>query len=225
MNRLIFNSLILIIVIGLVSFVNIQENINYQQQDNSKKFLAQFTNINPKNLHIYSPKETDPQGIINENKFEGEKIDSIFYKYFSSQLWFPDSKQIDVNIFGCYKFQFSDSLIGLIVRRRSQYSESAIDICLWNINSQKIESEFELADSYGDGGWFFIKDAWLTDLNNDGLLDIVIRKKESFMDTECDTCKDTKTDSVAVYIAHKNYFKQTHVSIDTEKYQLFNWKQ
>lgn len=207
--------------LGLFSCTNNSTSIN-NIKDNSDKFLNEFSNITPDNLHIYSPYDSTIEG----KKFNGKKIDSIFYKYFSSQGWFINTlPEMQAHIFACFKFQYSDSVIGLIIRRESQYSETAIDLCWWSTNSKKIVYEFELADSFGDGMWYFVKDAWLTNLNKDGLLDIITREKDWSRDDESDTDGPVITDSVKVYIVQQNCYKQVKISIDTPNYKIFHWEE
>ena len=95
---------------------------------------------------------------------------------------------------------------------------------MWNTGTKKIEYEFELADAFGDGEWYFVKDAWLTDLNKDGKLDIITREKDWTGDDESTTSKAQITDSIKVYIALQTYFEQKQIAIDTKKYNLTNWK-
>jgi hypothetical protein len=221
MNKLLIASLSILLFLSLTSWVHPDKTICSLQQVGSANFLAKFCDTNAENLHIYSPFEGS-----NGKRFEGKKIDSTFYKYFSKQSWFWYSTEKKAQIFGCFKFRISSSITGLLVRIESQYSETAIDLCLWDNNSKEIKYSFELADKFGDGGWYFVKDAWLTDLNKDGLLDIIIRKKDNSNENENiqNAPINFKTsDSIKVYISHGSFYKRSKTPIDTARYNILNW--
>jgi hypothetical protein len=184
--------------------------------DSLNNLLSLFPTITAANLHIYSPFDS-----TSGNKFAGKAIDSTFYRYFSSQPWL-DSTDKDSKIFACFQFNISNTRTGLIIRRRSQYSETAIDLCLWDNHSKKIINEMEVSDNFGDGQWYFVKDAWLVDINKDGLLDIVTRQKDWDGD---DTTKPEgiTTDSLKIYIAKGDNFNKALYPVDTTIFKILNW--
>src|SRR5687768_12330109 len=142
----------------------IESNKNGNQAD---RFLQLFPTITFQNLHIYSPFDK-PDG----DKFKGTKIDTTYHEYFSKDEWLYNAIQTGSEVFSCYKFALNDSITGLIVRIPSQYQESRIALCLWDNRNQAIWKQIVLADAFGDGMWYFVQDAWMTDVNNDGSFDI-----------------------------------------------------
>jgi len=188
------------------------------QQDNSAKFLSLFPTIPPLHLHVYSP--APYYDSVRGKEFMGKKLDSTFYGYFSSQSWSPQSNHY---IYACYKFPLSNNRIGLIVRCPSQYDESAIDLCIWDNSLKKIINSFELADSFGDGGWEFVKDAWLEDINKTGELNIITRKQDNWIEENDSPSKKSTTDSLKIYLIKNDYYIPTIVTVDTNKFKLHDW--
>ena len=185
-------------------------------------------------MHIYSISEK-----ADGAKFDGRKLNTAFYKYFYFDNFLKSNLTDKTgSIFCCYKFKLTQNLTGLIIRRRSQYSESAVDLCIWDNGLEKVIQRIELADGFGDGDWFFVKDAWLKDLNSDGQIDIVTRKMEhwedDFSNNEDNNLRDSAnvindsiekfTDSVKVFVLKKGNFKLSKISIKKDNFRLFDWE-
>jgi hypothetical protein len=140
--------------------------------DDSDKFLSLFSELKTSDIHVYTPFKG-----VSGNLFEGREIDTIYYKYFSfEEYYIPQDK--DSKLYSCYKLKLNDNKTGLIVRSPSQYSETAVNLLIWDNQSKSILYKQQLADSFGDEGWFFVQDAWLTDLNKDNYIDIVTRNMD-----------------------------------------------
>ncbi|MFZ4414567.1 MAG: hypothetical protein ACOYOV_15900, partial [Bacteroidales bacterium] len=88
----------------------------------------------------------------------------------------------------------------------------------------RIESKETLSDGFGDEGWCFVQDAWITDLNKDGQLDILKRKKDHDADLD-DSTKFSNTDSIFVFLAKDNKFQKSTLQIDKSKFQLKHWSE
>jgi hypothetical protein len=110
-----------------------------------------------------------------------------------------------------------------VVRTPSKYDETAIDLFVWDNATKRIESKETLSDSFGDEGCFFVQDAWITDLNKDGKLDIVKRKKDHSVDLDNSTTV-SNTDSIAVFLLKDNKFQKSTLQIDKNKFQLQHWQ-
>jgi hypothetical protein len=183
-------------------------------------FLALFPEITGDTIHIYSPPEDG-----GASKFTGKRIVPAFYKFFL----FDDNligklDSVYINIFSCYQVRLSEVYRGLIVRVPATYSETAIDLFLWDNRAKKIVGKFPLADGTGDAGWNFVKDAWLTDINEDNKLDILTRRKDRWQkDMDGMNGIERNTDSVHAYLMEVDNFKRTIVAIDTATFQLFDW--
>lgn len=190
--------------------------------DSSVLFLRLFPEIDTTDLHIFTPLFNKLKG---SSKFMGKRIDPHFYKYlnFDSRL---DPAMIDTSerFYSCYQFKLTDKKTGLLIRRPSQYYESAIDLYTWDNSLKKVISVTNLTDAFGDEGWHFVQDAWIKDLNNDQKMDIVIRRKDYNLDLD-DTTKVTRSDSVFVLIGNGTGFKKKSIKVDTSKFQLLYWSE
>ena len=192
-----------------------------QDVDSSELFLKLFTKIDGNNLHVYTPTYDLDHG----NKFNGRKIDFSFYKFLKFKTLSP--KQIDTSFhnYACYKFKLTDNKTGLIIRTPSKYSDTAIDLYTWDNQTKKITNIINLADGYGEEGWHFAQDAWLQDLNQDKLLDLVTFRKDYNPNWEYPEKKPVKiTDSLFVYMGKTNgEFVKTLIKVDTNSYKLFDF--
>jgi hypothetical protein len=187
----------------------------------AKSFLNLFQEITFDNLHLYSPSDT-----VDGKKFVGNKIDSTFYKFFSYDAFLLSNLNNGAEIFACYKFKFSDTETGLIIRTRSQYSETAIKLCVWQNQDILITNGIELADAFGDGEWYFQKDGWLTDLNSDKQFDIVNRKMDFWIDdVDSGVGQFHTTDSVMTFLANGTKFDKSKIAIDTSRFKMFKMGQ
>ena len=187
--------------------------------DSSNLLLDQFVEINPDNLHIYSPCDT-----INGQKFKGSEISRCFYHFlkFDNNIAFFNQILYD-SIYGCYKFKFAKNKTGLILRTPSQYDVTAIDLYVWDDSAKKVINVINLADAFGDGDWYFVQDAWLADINKDNNIDIITRKRD-YTGSD-DTTKVTTTDSLFVMLGDGSNFKKSLVKVDTIQYKILNWTQ
>jgi hypothetical protein len=191
----------------------------------SATFLELFQEMSFDTLHVYSPCDK-PDG----RKFEGKIMDSTFYEFFEFDAWQLSNLQWQ-NFYTCYKFEMSDSLTGLIVRRPSQYGETAIDLNIWNNRTEKIIETVNLSDAFGDGMWFFVKDAWIVDFNGDKKLDIVTRRKSWSQDNVPPALRENPQgfgeehihDTTIVYVADQGSFQITDFEIDTAQFRLLDW--
>ena len=186
--------------------------------DSIALFIGLFPEISADDLHIYTPSDT-----LTTDKFQGKKIPNSFYKY----LKFDDN--IDPvltdtlnHFFSCFQVKITDDKIGLIIRRPSQYSETAIDLYTWDNLQKKIVDVTNLTDALGDEGWYFIQDAWLKDLDGDRKLDIITRRKDIDRDLD-DTTKIERKDSISVFLNNGITFKKTNFKLDTSKFQVKYW--
>lgn len=203
--------------------------------DSAEIFLALFSDMNSKDMHVYTPCDT-----TNGKMFDGKQIDSSFYHFFSFNKLFKKimnniiesnrTSQAEYhnnhyNIFSCFKFPISEENTGLLVRWPSQYSETAIYLFVWDNKNKRIIEQKELADAFGDEGWYFVQDAWIKDLNKDDHLDIITRIKDYDLDLDDTTKVATVTDSLFVYLAKEQTFLKTKFPVDTNLYKILDWKE
>jgi len=189
-----------------------------QAIDSGALFIDLFPEINADDLHIYSPGDTS-----TADRFQGKQIATSFYKYlkFKNNVA-PFSADTLYHFYSCFQFKMADKKIGLIIRRPSQYSETAIDLYTWDNSQKKVVDITKLTDAFGDEGWYFVQDAWLKDLNSDKTLDIITRRKDFDQDLE-DSTKISRKDSVLVFLNNGTTFKKTNFKVDTSKLQLEYW--
>ncbi len=216
-----------LIIISGFAFSNLSLDTRNQYSsgiDSVSVFLDSFERISFDTLHVYTPCKK-PDG----KKFAGRIMDSAFHNWFELSKYQLSNLRWQ-NMFSCYKFELNDSLTALIVRRPSQYSETAITLNLWDNKKEKIVSTTEIADSYGDGMWYFVKDAWLLDINGDLQLDIVTRTMH-WTEEDIDPTPDNPlgrgevfiSDTVIVFIGNKESFELSNLKIDTAQFRLLNW--
>lgn len=188
--------------------------------DSSVVLLSQFAEIDPVDLHVYSPFES-----VAGKKFEGRKIGSGFYRFllFDRNLDRVASDTFE-HLYACYKFTMEENKTGLIIRRPSQYDASALDLYIWDNATRKIVSVENLTDAFGDEGWHFVQDAWITRINKDKYFDIVTRRKDFDRDID-DTTKISRLDSLFVLLSDGQRFKRTLVPVDTNRFQLLDWSE
>lgn len=187
---------------------------------NDNNFLAMFPRTSGDTIHIYSPNDK-----TGGDKFSGKPIPREFYKYFPLNEYFKHQlKDEYVNIFSIANVTLSDNLSGLIVRVPATYSETALELFVWDNRTKRIIDNINLADETGDAGWYFVQDAWITDLNNDRQSDVLIRRKDHW-DKDMDGMdgKERNLDSVKVFIGEDGKFRKARLAIDTTRFQLFNW--
>jgi hypothetical protein len=175
--RIILHFLIVSIITGVFGCSNPTKNkpVNSVITDSINdigghdEFLSLFADTSFKVLHVYtlSPK-------LNGEKFKGILIDSSFYPIFGKNIEdfvFRDSDNKPIinyyrgNLYACYKFKLSDKYTGLIIREPNQYCELAIELWIFDNDSNKLFRSVELADSYGDDNVFFNKDGWIQMVN------------------------------------------------------------
>jgi hypothetical protein len=209
-------------VIFILTFVlGTHSTYSQEKKNNNSEFLNLFPFISADNLHLYSPCDK-----MDGKKYEGKKIQSVFYDFFSFDQFLRSNLDHGANIFSCYKFKLSDVLTGLIVRTRSQYSETSIDLCIWDNQENKIIKRIGLADSFGDGLWYFVKDAWLVDINKDGKLDIVNRQMDYWEDETPTTNsnKEHRSDSLKIFLATGRDYKLTKLyTVEKMKFKILDW--
>lgn len=193
-----------------------KEKYSHAKEDS---FLALFPEIDPTDLHVYSP-SYDPD--IDDGKYQGKKIDTAFYSFLIHGEENPFEIDTFYHYYACYQFKLAEGKTGLLIRCPSQYSETAIRLYIWNDQYTKVSSSITLADAFGDEGWHFVQDAWIEDLNQDKKLDIVYRKKDYDMDL--DNPKSTfQSDTTFVYLGEEQTFKQSDFKVNRNKYPLKYW--
>jgi hypothetical protein len=200
--------------------------------DNSDEFLKLFTEIKGDTIHVFYQEFTDP----SNDKFKGRQMDPKFYNFiYDYDSLFENEIKEDYHFFTCFKIRLSSNETGLLIRMPSQYSESAIDLFIWDNQKRKIVNSSQLSDGFGDEGWHFVREGWLVDVNKDGLPDIITREKDIDYGMEDDSTQQIThaevfpsnipdKDSFSVLISKGYDFKLSNYPIDTSKFQIKNWQ-
>ena len=199
--------------------------------DNSTEFLGLFKTINPIGLHIYPP-TWDSLGSINKTPFKGVHINVAKFPCIQNEeilINVEGYKKGIYNIYAICKFEINNTYLGLILRQYSQYDESLVELLLWNKKERMIETGIELADSFGDAGWYFDLESWITKFEYNKELEIVSRRKDFIPkddDYSSDEYKnDITTDTLKISrLINSKFITKLENQKDTIKYILKNWK-
>lgn len=183
----------------LTSFSSHQNN--FEPSERIKNFLALFDSINASTFKINYFDE-DPEGEAN-TPFKGKKIDSSFYRLIESRLTMEDM-EIGQNYFACYKFPLTDTTIGLILRTPSLYIESSVRIYILDLKSERMISNLELANAFGDGGAQIKKES-LISISKGGIT-IKVKTKNIDCDIESKIERCHSVDSIFNIKIIKNNF-------------------
>jgi hypothetical protein len=188
-------------------------------KDNSVEFLALFNDINPSGLHIYPLNNK-----VDGQKFKGKPIDVKKYNQVNNEKIFTNinaAREGNSNIYAICKFEINDKLLGLLIRQWSQYEESSIELVLWDKDTKCIINSLPLADSFGDEGWYFDKESWITDFKN-GQLTFLTRKKD-YIPSEnggdsivTDSVKTSKLNGI-------KFNTRIERNVNLTNFELLNW--
>jgi len=193
--------------------------------DKATEFLDLFKTVNPNGLHIYPP-TWDKKGNLNKTPFEGTPINVDKFSYVNDEEIFinlPAYKEGLSHIYAIGKFEINSEYCGLIIRQYSQYDESLVQLLLWDKKQNKILKGIDLADSFGDEGWFFDTESWISEYKTNSTLKIVTRRKDSEFDE--DFKNRTFTDSLKTNVFTDGKFVETQNDLsDTVNFKLKEWK-
>ena len=190
------------------------------EKGRSNSFLALFTEITVDTFHVYSV-----PSFYEDPKFRGKQIGKEFNYLFAFDIELTysliEKGGID-SFYACYRFNLDSNNTGLLIRIPSQYATTAVDLFIWDNKKNRIKYRESLSDGFGDEGWYFVQDAWISDFNRNGLFDILKRRKDHEVDID-DTTKVSSSDSISVFLASGNKFSKHSLRIDTSKFQLKHW--
>ena len=185
-----------------------------------KTFLDHFEPIDWTNLHVFSP-----DGTSEDPLFKGRPIDSTFYHHFEINTYIKQFFTGYYHIHASYKIGLDKSHIGLIVRQMSQYNESSITLYVYDRQRSVITSYVELADSFGDGPWFFDENGWLIDLDGNGYPDLIKKKNEWWEEDNEDTNETTSHSShtFTTFEFSDGTFIESELEIDEDRFKVKGW--
>lgn len=202
-------------------------------QSSFSDFKRFFQEVKFDYLHVYSEWNNNdaeyPKGSLHP--FKGNKIDSSYYSLFHAQILNINSKYLLNDVptgdyyAAIYRFFISQTQQAFIVRGHSEsMREQPIYCLIFDIVENKCIQAIQLADFFGYESAFGNKEAWLLDLNEDGVLDILTR---SWMETTTllanDDVKIKETDSLRAFVWNKNKFiikEVNSISFLRQKFKL-----
>jgi hypothetical protein len=196
------------------------------QRDSKKEieFLSKFKKISPNGLHIYWSFDGEEQN--SEHPFKGKPLDlrnfweQLDKKYFINK---DTTQSFRSSIYALGQFDLDSLRIALLTRQWSQYSESSIELMIWNKSCGCITSALQLADTFGDEGWYFDKESWIKEFDFGKNLQIISRQKD-FYPEDIMSEKGTISDSVwANYLSGNNFTSSQLVDVPKSELRLKNW--
>ncbi len=201
-----------------------------EMDSNATEFLSLFKTIDPTGLHIYSS-ISDEDGNLIDGQFEGVPIDVKKFAQVNDETIFVNltaCKQGYSNIYAIAKFEINTRFLGLLVRQQSQYDETLVQLLLMDKRTGKVEKGIDMADSFGDAGWFFSLESWIVNFKFDTTLEIVSRRKDlipkaNFVDYN--DMDSITTDTLKISrLVNSVFITQPRNQSDTIKFKLKNWR-
>jgi hypothetical protein len=148
-----FVLLLLILSCGQTKQEKQQETKTVKKESKYKSLLSKYKEKSFDTLRVYSPEELT-------GEYKGVQLDSsdaVLFPENIAQQHFSDTP----GLFAVYKFTIDSNRLGLITRTPSEYVPSSIKLFFFDRAKDTITSYMELAESWGDAGDVWIKDAWI----------------------------------------------------------------
>lgn len=115
-------------------------------------------------MHLFSV--LDPSG---DYPYQGKAVAESAFTHFSDDL----KEKAKSGLFACYKIQEGY----YIMRAAGKYAPTDLILCQFNENTEKLEQTQLLSYLWCDEGVCNQQDAWLTDLDTDNDLEMLIRER------------------------------------------------
>lgn len=126
-----------------------------------------FEEVNVVKMHLFGTKEADPK--LETYPYAGKPIGEAELKFLSEDM---HPNEIG-SVYACYRTENNGFYI---LRVPGKYASSDLVLAKWDANSSKLVKIMDLAMLQCDEGLCHQQDAWLTDLDDDRSLELVIRK-------------------------------------------------
>lgn len=116
--------------------------------------------------------------------YPGVRLDSTGFRFFGEA--YPTASTIDNGdgLSVVFRVPMNAGRVGYVLRVPSQYDASAADLWVFDEDSARWEAPLPLADEFGDGCWYFRREAWIVDIDGDGIRDVVRRERSSWIDED-----------------------------------------
>lgn len=154
-----------------------QENNPAQQQDSpapgaseqpaasiNGEFKDLFEEVNVVKMHLFAAHEPEPNP--DNYPYVGKPVPSALAQYL------PDGLQVEKGVFACYRTENSGHYI---LRVPDQAGTSDLVLCRWDPKAGKLAKVADLAFLRCTNGNCQQQDAWLADLDDNRLLELIVR--------------------------------------------------
>jgi len=152
--RNLFCFILLVGILGCGGAQQEPQNANpVQPESKYRRLLSKYKDKTFDTLRVYSPEDLD-------GAYKGVQLDSldaILFPADIARLHFGDPP----GLFAVYKFTIDQNRLGLITRTPSDFVPSSIKLFFFDKAKDSITHYIELAESWGDAGDVWIKDAWI----------------------------------------------------------------
>ncbi|MBI1227704.1 MAG: hypothetical protein GC192_20895 [Bacteroidetes bacterium] len=129
-------------------------------------FRNMFEEVNVVKMHLFGTNMADPKQ--DEYPYTGKPIAEAYLKYLGEGL---QPNEIG-SVYACYRTEIYNFYI---LRVPGKYASSDLVLAKWNNATSKLEKIRDLASLHCDEGICHQQDAWLTDLDDDRVLDLITR--------------------------------------------------
>jgi hypothetical protein len=131
-------------------------------------FQNLFESVNVVKMHLFGTNVADPK--TEDYPYVGKPIGEADLKFLS-----PDLQPNEVgSVYACYRTENNGFFI---LRVPGKYASSDLALAKWDSNANQLIKVMDLAMLQCDEGMCHQQDAWLTDLDDDRSLELVIRKQ------------------------------------------------
>jgi len=160
--------------------------------------------------------------------FQGVPLPVSSYAFFASAYEVLRSAEQPGELFATFHFSQSTRWRCFLLRVPGMYDIEAIDIWVFDTETNKWQKPIKIAESWGDAGYSIRIQAWIDDVNKDGRYDIFVRTLETNIDLEDPKTPTTSKRNDAIFIWDKDRFKDGSreylQKIRFKKYQFKEYK-
>jgi hypothetical protein len=115
------------------------------EESNYSKLAGEFEDIDLGQLHIFSSYDFNSTNF----KFKGNLLNE-------ARIFLPDEFMDEYNInkefAACYEFKIDETHVGLIIRCPGEYSSTAIQLAIFDLDLDRVTKTIYLSDVFGDAG-------------------------------------------------------------------------
>lgn len=129
-------------------------------------FRKMFEEINMVKMHFFGTSELEPNK--DDYPYTGQKIEGDAAKFLGDGLQSNETGAV----YATYK---AENYNLYVLRVPGKYASSDLALAKWDDASKKLVKIYDLANLQCDEGLCHQQDAWLTDLDDDRVLDLVVR--------------------------------------------------